>query len=130
MTETAAPAHVPSERQLVLFRAIEELHELTRATTVLLVDGDGASVAVAGDENDVAPPLRAAIGGKRLRAAGSVRALLEDVDLEGSPVNVSIYAVGESHALAILFDAEADLVTVQRVGKEAATMFGEILAEE
>ena len=124
----ATPKLVPSEKQLALFRAMEDIHDLTQAITVLLVDGDGTSVAVSGDEDDVPAPLRAVLSGKQLTEAGSVRVLLEDVDLAGSLMNVTIYAVDGVHVLAILFDAEADLATVQQVGQEAREMLAEILA--
>ena len=55
-----------------------------------------------------------------------MRVLLEDVDLAGSLVNVTVYDVDGTHVLAILFDADADLVTVQQVGSEARTMLAEI----
>jgi hypothetical protein len=124
----SAPRYVPTEKQLALFRAMEDIHDLTAAITVLLVDADGISIAVSGDEDDVPPALRAVLSGKQLTEAGSVRVLLEDVDLDGSLVNVTVYAVDGSHVLAILFDAEADLATVQSVGGEARDMLAEILA--
>jgi predicted regulator of Ras-like GTPase activity (Roadblock/LC7/MglB family) len=119
---------VPSEKQLALFRAVEDIHDLTQAITVLLVDGDGALIAVSGDENDVPDKLRAVLSGKQLAEAGSVRVLLEDVDLAGSPLNVTVYDVDGTHVLAILFDAEADFGVVQQVGSEARQMLAEILA--
>lgn len=125
MSDPNAP---PTERQIALFRALEDIHDLTQAITVLLVDGDGALVAVSGDEDDVPATLRAVLGGKQLAEAGSVRGLLEDVDLAGAPVNVTVYDVDGTHVLAILFDAQADLVTVQQVGKEGREMLAEILA--
>ncbi|MBX3259948.1 MAG: hypothetical protein KIS78_07795 [Labilithrix sp.] len=125
MSDSNAP---PTERQIALFRALEDIHDLTQAITVLLVDGDGALVAVSGDEDDVPATLRAVLGGKQLAEAGSVRGLLEDVDLAGAPVNVTVYDVDGTHVLAILFDAQADLVTVQQVGKEGREMLAEILA--
>ena len=118
---------VPSERQLALFRAMEDVHEFTSAIAVLLVDGDGMSVAVSGDEHDIPTALRAVLSGKQLAEAGSVRRLLEDVDLASS-VNVTVYAVDGSHVLAIVFDSEADLDTVQEIGSEARKMLAEILA--
>ncbi|MBX3218569.1 MAG: hypothetical protein KF850_41570 [Labilithrix sp.] len=125
---TAPPRFVPSEKQLALFRAVEDIHDLTQAITVLLVDGSGDLVAASGDEDDVPATLRAVLGGKQLAEAGSVRVLLEDVDLAGAPVNVTVYDVDGTHVLAILFDAEADLATVQQVGAEAKVMLAEILA--
>lgn len=101
---------------------------MTQAIAVLLVDGDGASVAVSGDEADLPTALRAVLSGKQLAEAGSVRRLLEDVDLHGALFNVSIYDVGGTHVLAILFDAEADLVTVEQVGAEARLLLTEILS--
>ncbi|MBX3216122.1 MAG: hypothetical protein KF850_29045 [Labilithrix sp.] len=125
---TAPPRLVPSEKQLALFRAVEDIHDLTQAITVLLVDGSGDLVAASGDEDDVPATLRAVLGGRQLAEAGSVRVLLEDVDLAGAPVNVTVYDVDGTHVLAILFDAEADLATVQQVGAEAKVMLAEILA--
>ncbi|MBX3210102.1 MAG: hypothetical protein KF764_34040 [Labilithrix sp.] len=125
---TAPPRFVPTEKQLALFRAVEDIHDLTQAITVLLVDENGELVAVSGDENDVPATLRAVLSGKQLAEAGSVRVLLEDVDLAGAPVNVTVYDVDGTHVLAIFFDAEADLVTVQQVGKEAREMLAEILS--
>jgi hypothetical protein len=101
---------------------------MTGAIVVLLVDVDGVSVAVSGDEDEVPPPLRAALSGKRLAEAGTVIALLESIsgeDLGG--LNVSLYAVERGHVLAIVFDVEADLGTVQQVGREAQAMLSEIL---
>lgn len=120
-------ADVPTERQIALFSALEDVHELTQALVVILVDEDGASVAVAGDEDEIPKDLRAVLGGKNLAAAGSVRALLEPVDFSAMPLNVSIFATGPM-VLAILFDAESDLGTVQAVGKQASEMIAEILA--
>ncbi len=122
------PSLVPSDRQIALFRAVEDIHDMTQAIAVLLVDGDGASVAVSGDEADLPTALRAVLSGKQLAEAGSVRRLLEDVDLHGALFNVSIYDVGGTHVLAILFDAEADLVTVEQVGAEARLLLTEILS--
>jgi hypothetical protein len=128
MSDATEPStFVPSERQLALFRAVEDVHDLTQAITVLLVDGDGTLVAASGDEADVPTKLRAALSGKQLAEAGSVRVLLEDVDLSGSLVNVTVYDVDGTHVLAILFDAEADLAVVQEVGSEARAMLAEIL---
>ena len=123
-----ASALVPSEKQIALFRTVEDIHDLTHAITVLLVDGDGSSVAVSGDEDDIPVALRAVLSGKQLAEAGSVRVLLEDLDLAGSLMNVTVYDVDGTHVLAILFDAEADLVTVQQVGQEARVMLAEILS--
>lgn len=116
----------PTERQLALFSALEDVHELTAAIVVLLVDEDGVSIAVAGDEDEVPPDLRTVLSGKKLAAAGSVRALLEPVDFSALRLNVSIFATGPM-LLAVLFDAESDLGTVQAVGKQAAEMIAEIL---
>jgi len=121
-------ALVPSDRELALFRAVEDIHDLTQAIAVLLVDGDGTSVAVSGDEDDIPVALRTVLSGKQLAEAGSVRVLLEDLDLAGSAVNATVYDVDGTHVLAILFDADADLVTVQEVGREGRTMLAEILA--
>jgi hypothetical protein len=115
----------PTDQQLALFSALEDIHDLTAAIVVLLVDAQGISVAVSGDENEVPAPLRAVLSGNKLAEAGSVRALLEDVDLS-TTLNVSIFSAG-SMLLAILFDADADLGTVQSVGKQAAEMITEIL---
>ena len=108
MTENGTTKHVPTERQIDLFRALEE-------------------VAASGDENDVPPALRAVLSGKQLAAAGGVRALLEPVENLGS-TNVTILDVDGKHVLAILFDAEADVMTVQTVGREASALLREILA--
>ena len=119
---------VPSEMELALFRAVEDIHDLTQAITVLLVDADGSSVAVSGDENDIPTALRAVLSGKQLAEAGSVRVLLEDLDLAGATVNVTVYDVAGTHVLAILFDADADLATVQEVGQEGRVMLAELLS--
>ena len=129
MSENGTPNHVPTERQLALFRAMEDIHDLTQAITAILVDEAGVLVAVSGDENDVPPALRAVLSGKQLAAAGSVRALLEDVDNLGT-TNVTILDIDGKHVLAILFDAEADLMTVQRIAAEAREMLREILVLE
>ncbi len=123
-----ASAMVPSEKELALFRAVEDIHDLTQAITVLLVDADGGAVAVSGDEDDIPVALRTVLSGKQLAEAGSVRVLLEDVDLAGALVNITVYDVAGTHVLAILFDAEADLMTVQEVGQEARAMLAEILS--
>jgi hypothetical protein len=119
----------PTAQQIDLFRAVEDVHELTGAIVVLLTDGDGVAIAVAGDEDDLPPSLRDLLAGKRLAAAGSVRALLEPIndDLADTPINYSILAVGTSHVLTIAFDAEANFEVVQTVGREASQMIAEIL---
>lgn len=119
---------VPSAMQIELFRAMEDIHDMTGAIVILLADADGVAVAVSGDEDDIPAPLRAVLSGKRLAEAGSVVALLEPIageQLQG--LNVSVYAVERGHLLAIAFDAEADFATVQHVGREASAMLSEIL---
>lgn len=120
---------VPSAQQIDLFRAVEDVHELTGAIVVLLTDRDGIAVAAAGDEDDIPAPLRAVLGAKNLTQAGGVVALLEPIagDLAHCPLNFSILAVGESHVLTIAFDADANLETAQVVGREGAQMMAEIL---
>jgi len=113
--------------QIDLFRAMEDIHEMTDALVVLLTDVDGVAVAVSGDEDDVPKPLREVLSGKRLAEAGTVVALLEPIAGDLGGMNVSVYAVERGHVLAIVFDAEADLGTVQQVGREARTMLSEIL---
>jgi hypothetical protein len=129
MTDVPA-AKGPTAQQIDLFRAVEDVHEMTGAIVVLLSDADGVSVAVAGDEDDLPPSLRALLGGKQLAAAGGVRALLEPIseELGDTHVNYSILAVGGAHVLTIAFDAEANFDVVQTVGREASQMIGEILA--
>jgi hypothetical protein len=124
-----ARATGPTAQQIDLFRAVEDVHEMTQAIVVLLADADGMSIAVAGDEDEIPAPLRAVLGGKQLAAAGSVVALLEPIagDLGESHLNFSILAVAEAHVLVIAFDAEADFDLVQTVGKEASAMISEIL---
>ena len=102
---------------------------MTGAIVVLLTDADGVAIAVAGDEDELPPPLRAVLGGKQLAAAGGVRALLEPIsdELGNTPVNYSILAVGGAHVLTIAFDAEANFDVVQTVGREASQMIAEIL---
>lgn len=119
---------VPSAMQIELFRAMEDIHEMTDALVVLLVDAGGAAVAVSGDEDDLPPPLRAVLSGNRLAEAGTVVALLEPIAGELEGLNVSVYAVAPAHVLAIAFDAEADFATVQDVGREASAMLSEILS--
>jgi hypothetical protein len=120
---------VPTDQQLDLFRAVEDVHELTMALVVLLTDREGVAVAVAGDEDEIPAPLRAVLTGNGLSSAGSVAALLEPVagDLVHCPLNFSIIAVGTTHVLTIAFDAEANLETIQVIGREAASMIAEIL---
>ena len=57
-------------------------------------------------------------------------ALLEPVigELAHCPLNFSVLPVGDTHLLAVAFDAEADLGTVQTVGREGAQMIAEILS--
>jgi len=119
----------PTALQLELFRAMEDVQEMADATVVLLVDVDGRSVAVSGDEAEIPAPLRAALSGKRLAEAGSVVALLSSVsgELSDSRLNVSVYDAGHGYVLAILFDAEADFATVQSVGRDARTMLAALL---
>jgi hypothetical protein len=129
MSDPDQPRFVPNEKQLALFRAMEDIHELTNAITILLVDEYGTAIAVSGDENDIPPPIRAVVGGKRLAEAGSVRALLSSVgELDKNAPNVTLFDVDGKHVLAIIFDAECDLMTVQQVGKEASLLLAEILA--
>jgi hypothetical protein len=120
---------VPSAQQIDLFRAVEDIHELTGAIVILLTDRDAVAVAVAGDEDEIPSPLRAVLGAKNLAQAGGVRALLEPIagDLGQCPLNFSILAVGHTHVLTIAFDAEVNLETVQVVGREGAQMIAEIL---
>lgn len=119
----------PTARQIDLFRAVEDIHEMTQAIVVLLTDADGFAIAVAGDEDDIPPPLRAVLSGKQLAAAGTVVALLEPIvaELAESQLNVSVLAVDDAHVLTIAFDAEADFAVVQTVGREARQMISEIL---
>ena len=119
----------PTAQQIDLFRAVEDIHELTGAIVVLLSDRDGISVAVAGDEDEIPAPLRAVLGAKKLAHAGSVSALLEPIagDLAHCPLNFSILTVGAAHVLTIAFDVDADLETVQVVGREGADMIAEIV---
>ena len=74
---------------------------------------------MSGDEDEIPADLRAVLAGKKLAQAGSVRALLEPVDFSTLRLNVSLFAAG-SMLLAVLFDAESDLGTVQAVGKQAS----------
>ena len=122
-------ALVPSALQLDLFRAVEDIHELTSAIVVLLTDREGVAIAAAGDEDDIPPPLRALLGARKLAEAGSVAKLLEPIaeELGPCPINFSILAVADSHVLTIAFDVEADLETVQVVGREGAQMIAEVL---
>jgi hypothetical protein len=128
MDETPSPL-VPSAEQIDLFRAVEDIHEMTGAIVVLLTDGDGVAVAAAGDEDDIPAPLRRVLGGHNLATAGGVAALLEPIgeQLAHCPLNFSILPVGEAHLLTIAFDAEVSLDTVQVVGREGAAMITEIL---
>jgi hypothetical protein len=116
----------PTERQIALFSALEDLHDLTAAIVVILVDRHGTSIAVSGDEDEIPAALRQALSGRRLAEAGSVRELLLDVEM--GTLNVSIYSAADDHVLAIVFDADADLATVQTVGREGAAMVSEILS--
>lgn len=119
----------PTAQQIDLFRAVEDIHELTEAIVVLLTDRAGVAIAVAGDEDDLPPSIRAVLGGEQLAKAGSVAALLEPIaeELGGCPLNFTILRVGEGHVLTIAFDVEADLERVQTVGREGAQMISEIL---
>lgn len=120
---------VPSAQQIDLFRAVEDVHELTGAIVVLLTDRDAVAIAVAGDEDDIPAPLRGVLGARKLAEAGGVAALLEPVagDLGDCPLNFSILAVGDAHVLTIAFDADANLETVQAVGREGAAMIADIV---
>jgi hypothetical protein len=121
---------VPTPQQIELFRAVEDIHELSGARLVLLVDADGQSVAVSGDEVDLPAPFRAVLSGKRLAAAGSVRALLEPLaqEVAHSDVNVTVHAVDGSYVLAIVFGSEADFESVQVAGNEGRQLLAELLA--
>lgn len=123
---------VPSALQIELFRAVEDVHDLTDATIVLLVDDEGRSVAVSGDEDDLPPSLRSVLSGRRLRAAGSVRELLSPIasELVHSRMNVTILDIAGTFVLAIAFGADADLERVQSVGAEARAMIAELLAAQ
>src|SRR5688500_9231352 len=115
-----APSMTPTVQQLDLFRAVEDVHEMTGAIVVLLTDATGVSIAVAGDEDELPRPLRAVLSGQQLATAGGVIPLLEPLgdELAGSHLNFSVLAVEPSHVLAIAFDAEADFEIVQTVGRE------------
>jgi hypothetical protein len=119
---------VPTERQLALFRTLEDIHDMTAAVTVLLVDEHGTSLAVSGDERDVPPTLRKALSGRRLAAAGSVVEFLRSLGDLGSVLNVSVYDIDGAHVLAIVFDSDADITTVQSVGRDASPLLAELLA--
>ena len=129
MADPPSTFMVPSAQQIDLFRAVEDIHELAGAIVVLLTDRDGVALAASGDEDDFPAPLRAVLAGKNLAAAGSTIALLEPIGeaLAHCPLNFSILQVGDAHVLAIAFDAEASLETVQVVGREGAQMLAEIL---
>jgi hypothetical protein len=122
----------PTERQIALFSAMEDIHDLTNAIVVLLVDAYGTLIAISGDENEIPVPIRKALSGKKLAAAGSARELLSRIEFDDGKwptnVNVSIFDVlGTEHVLGILFDANVDVMTVQEVGKEASDMVEQIL---
>lgn len=120
---------VPTTLQLDLFRAVEDVHELTGAIVVLLVDEAGELVAVSGDEDDMPRAVRGVLSARALREAGSVRELLAPVSdaLTESRLNVTILDVGGKLVLAIVFDAEADLDTVLTVAGEAKGMIADLL---
>jgi hypothetical protein len=119
----------PTARQIELFRALEDIHDMTEAVVVLLVDAEGTSIAVSGDEHEIPAPLRAVLSGTRLAAAGSVVALVSPIarELADSRVNIKVSAVGGGYVLAIAFDTNADLATVDSVAKEATGTLFEIL---
>jgi hypothetical protein len=121
---------LPSALEIELFRAVEDVHELTGAIVVLLVDAEGRSVAVSGDEDDLPPSLRAILSGRHLAAAGSVRELLSPIagELVDSRLNVTILDVDGSFVLAIAFDTKAELDVVQSVGGQARAMIAELVA--
>jgi hypothetical protein len=129
MTDVPATPMGPTTQQLDLFRAVEDVHEMTGAIVVLLTDADGVAIAVAGDEDELPPSLRAVLSGKQLAAAGGVVRLLEPIagELAETHVNFSILAVERTHVLTIAFDAEANFDVVQTVGREASQMISEIL---
>lgn len=111
---------------------MEDIHDLTDAIVVLLVDAHGSLVAISGDEDEVPVPIRSALGGKKLREAGSTRELLSRIEFDDGKwptnMNVSIFDVtGTEHVLGILFDASVDVMTVQSIGKEASEMVAQIL---
>jgi hypothetical protein len=116
----------PTERQIALFRAVEDLHDLTAAIVVILVDRHGTSIAVSGDEDEIPAALRTALSGRRLAEAGSVRELLMEIEI--GTLNVSVYSAVDDHVLGIIFDSDADLATVQTVGREGAAMISELLS--
>jgi hypothetical protein len=123
------PPPGPTAQQIDLFRAVEDVHEMTEAIVVLLTDSDGVSIAVAGDEDEIPTPLRAVLSGKQLSAAGGVVALLEPIaaELAESHLNFSVLAVANTHVLTIAFDAEANFEIVQTVGREARQLISELL---
>jgi hypothetical protein len=128
-----SPPNKPTERQIALFSAMEDIHDLTNATVVLLVDAYGTLIAVSGDENEVPVPIRKALSGKKLAAAGSARELLSNIEFDDSKwptnLNVTVFDVtGTEHVLGILFDASVDVMTVQEIGKEASDMLAQILS--
>lgn len=122
----------PTTLQLDLFRAVEDVHEMTGAIVVLLVDEDGTALAISGDEQDLPPSLRKVLSARGLREAGSARELLTPIagELSDSRLNVTVLDVAGRLVLAIAFDAEADLETVLSVGEEARGLIAELLAAE
>jgi hypothetical protein len=119
----------PTARQIELFRTLEDIHDMTDAVVVLLVDAGGTSIAVSGDEDEFPAPLRAVLSGTRLAQAGSIVALVSPIaaELANWPVNVKVSAIGGGYVLAVAFDTRADLVTVDSVVKEATGLLFEIL---
>jgi hypothetical protein len=129
MSDEGTPQNaVPTELQLALFRTVEDIHDLTAAIVVILVDEHGTALAVSGDDREIPAPLRAALSGKRLAAAGSVVDFLRAVGDLRSTLNVAVYDVDGRHVLAIVFDSDADISRVQAVGREASPLLAELLA--
>lgn len=128
MTETPPRLPEPTEKQLALFRIVEDIQDATAATVVLLVDVEGEVVAASGDVDEVPGPYRVVLSGKRLAAAGSVRALLESVGEFDTRLNITLFDAGSGYVLAILFGAEADLFAVRDVGEDARELLQELLA--
>lgn len=90
--------------------AIHDLRSAAKALAVVVVDYEGATVAISGEANAFPVSLKIGLSGRALQEAGSLMKLLEHLlsRLPPSERFYNVQAVAETHLLAIAYDDDAD----------------------